>query len=341
MHYLVTGGMGFIGSHLVDSLLADGHEVTVLDNLSTGRRANLEHQFGTTALQFVQGSVVDPFLVDDTVSQCDVVVHLAAAVGVDLIMRHPLRSFTTNVRGGEVVLDAAHRHGTKVFMASTSEIYGKNGGAALTESADRHLGPPDMVRWSYSTSKAVEEILANLYHSERGLPTVIARFFNTVGPRQSPAYGMVVPRLVRQALRGEDLTVYGDGRQTRCFTHVSDVVAAIRLLLDSDQAVGQTFNIGSGDEISIADLAQRVIEATGSSAGIRYVAYDEAFPKGYEDMRRRVPDTTRIHELLGWQPQRSLDEILADTIETMSGSPGEPVPAPARPVAPLPAMLNS
>ena len=318
MHYLITGGAGFIGSHLAESMLADGHQVTVLDNLSTGSLANLETCLTHPAFLFVQGSVVDPYLVDDVVDRCDVVVHLAAAVGVELIMQQPLRAFTTNVRGGEVVLEAAHRYGKKTFMASTSEIYGKNGGEPMAESADRILGPTDVVRWSYSTSKAVDEILTTLYHRERGLPTVIARFFNTVGPRQTPAYGMVIPRLMRQALLGQDLTVYGDGRQTRCFVHVADAVSAIRLLVDSDDAVGRTVNIGSTEEITILDLAQRIIDVVGTSSQVRLVSYEEAFGEGFEDMRRRVPDITAAADLVGWQPTVDLDRILLDTRDDMA-----------------------
>lgn len=320
MHYLVTGGAGFIGSHLVDSLLADGHDVSVLDNLSTGTLANLSGALTNPRCLFIQGSVVDPYVVDDAVDRCDVVVHLAAAVGVELIMSHPLRAFTTNVRGGEVVLEAAHRYGKKTFMASTSEIYGKNGGDAMPETADRILGPPEVIRWSYSTSKAVDEILTNLYHSQRGLPTIVSRFFNTVGPRQSHAYGMVIPRLVRQALTGEPLTVYGDGNQTRCFTHVLDAVRAVRLLLAEEAAVGQTFNIGSPREISILDLAERILELTGSTSQVRLVPYSEAFAPGYEDMRRRVPDASKIGRMVGWSPQLDLDRILTDTINSVQQS---------------------
>lgn len=312
MHFLITGGAGFIGSHLAESLLADGHQVTVLDNLSTGSLANLDHVMTQPGFLFVQGSVVDPYLVDDVVERCDVVVHLAAAVGVELIMQQPLRAFTTNVRGGEVVLEAAHRYGKKTFMASTSEIYGKNGGEPMVESADRILGPTDVVRWSYSTSKAVDEILTTLYHRERGLPTVIARFFNTVGPRQTPAYGMVVPRLMRQALLGEDLTVYGDGLQTRCFVHVTDAVGAIRRLLDCDAAVGTTVNVGSTEEVTILELAHRVIEIADSPSQVRLVSYERAFGAGFEDMRRRVPDISAVRDLVGWQPTADLDTILAD-----------------------------
>lgn len=317
-HYLVTGGAGFIGSHLVDSLLSDGHHVTALDNLSTGSLANLEWAMTNPRFLFIQGSVVDPYVVDDAVSNSDIVMHLAAAVGVETIMTKPLRSFYTNVRGSETVLEAVHRYNRKVFVASTSEIYGKNTTVPLTEDSDRIIGPPTLTRWSYSTSKAVDEILTNLYHAERGVETVIARMFNTVGPRQSPAYGMVLPRLVRQALTGQPLTVYGTGNQTRCFLHVSDAVRAIRLLMDDERAVGRTFNIGSSEEISIRDLARRVLDVTGSDSPITALSYDDAFGanSGFEDMVRRVPDTTRIRELTGWTPTLDLWQILEDTVST-------------------------
>lgn len=317
-HYLVTGGAGFIGSHLVDSLLADGHHVTVLDNLSTGSLANVERAMTNPRFLFIQGSVVDPYVVDDAVSNSDVVVHLAAAVGVETIMSNPLRSFYTNVRGSETVLEAVHRYNRKVFVASTSEIYGKNTQVPLTEDSDRIIGPPTVTRWTYSTSKAVDEILTNLYHSERGVETIIVRMFNTVGPRQSPAYGMVLPRLVRQALSGEPLTVYGTGNQSRCFLHVSDAVRAIRLLLDDDRAIGRTFNIGSAEETTILDLAHRVLDVTGSDSEITAVSYDDAFgaDSGFEDMVRRVPDTARIRDLTGWTPTLDLWQILEDTVRT-------------------------
>ncbi|MGI5156865.1 NAD-dependent epimerase/dehydratase family protein [Microbispora sp. CA-102843] len=309
--YLLTGGSGFIGSHLADALLARGDFVVVLDNLSTGRLSNLRPH---PRLRFVQGSVLDELMVDELVHQCDVVVHLAAAVGVKLIVEQPLHSFTTNIRGSEIVIEAAHRYRRKILVTSTSEIYGKNSSGPLPEDSDRVLGSPCVVRWAYSTAKAVDEILANAYHSERGLPAIIVRLFNTVGPRQSPAYGMVIPRLVRQAITGVPLTVYGDGTQTRCFAHVRDVVDALLRLLDDERAVGQTFNIGSGDEVSILELAKLVTELTGSTSGIDLVPYAEAYGTGFEDMTRRVPDTTRLRELTGWVPRRTLDDILVETI---------------------------
>ncbi|MER6947341.1 GDP-mannose 4,6-dehydratase [Nonomuraea sp. NPDC000554] len=309
--YLITGGSGFVGSHLSDALLARGDSVVVLDNLSTGRLDNLRPHPG---LRFVQGSVLDELMVDELVHQCDVVVHLAAAVGVKLIVEQPLRCLTTNIRGSEIVIEAAHRYRKKILITSTSEIYGKNSSGPLREDADRILGSPSVVRWAYSTAKAVDEILANAYHRERGLPTIVVRLFNTVGPRQSPSYGMVIPRLVQQAVSGEPLTVFGDGTQTRCFAHVADVVDALLRLLDDEAAIGQTFNIGSADEVSILELAKLVVDHTGSTSGIDFVPYHEAYQRGFEDMTRRVPDTTKLRELTGWAPRHNLDEILTEVV---------------------------
>jgi UDP-glucose 4-epimerase len=310
--YLITGGSGFVGSHLVDALLARGDAVVVLDNLSTGRLDNLRPH---PRLRFVQGSVLDELVVDELVHQCDVVVHLAAAVGVKLIIEQPLRCLTTNIRGSEIVIEAAHRYRKKILITSTSEIYGKNSSGPLREEADRILGSPSVVRWAYSTAKAVDEILANAYHRERGLPTIVVRLFNTVGPRQSPAYGMVIPRLVRQAVRREPLTVFGDGTQTRCFAHVTDVVEALLMLLDHEAAVGHTFNIGSAEEVSILELAKLIIDHTGSTSRLDLIPYDEAYQRGFEDMARRVPDTAKLRELTGWAPRRTLEEIIAEVVK--------------------------
>lgn len=318
--YLVTGGAGFIGSHLVEALLAAGARVTVLDSLSTGRLENLESARAQDAFRFVNGSVLDELMVDEMVRDCEVVVHLAAAVGVRLIVEQPLRSFVTNIRGTENVIAAAHRYRRKVLLASTSEIYGKNGCTALREDSDRLLGPPTVTRWSYSTAKAVDEVLAHAYHKERGLPTIVARFFNTVGPRQSPAYGMVVPRLIQQALTGAPLTIYGTGRQTRCFCHVADVVSAVIGLLSSEGAVGEVFNVGSTEEISIRDLAERVIKKTGSRSPIVNIPYEQAYEVGFEDMDRRVPDTSKLQNLTGWVPTRTLNDILEDAMKDATSS---------------------
>ncbi len=312
--YLITGGAGFIGSHLAEALVAAGHEVCVLDNLSTGRLSNLDALAGHPRFTFTQGSVLDEIAVDQAVRGSDVVVHLAAAVGVKLIVEQPLYSLTTNIKGAISVLEAAHRYRRKVMVASSSEIYGKNNAGPLKETADGIVGSPAVARWAYSTSKAVDEILAYAYHRERGLPTLVVRLFNTVGPRQSPAYGMVIPRFVRQALAGEPLTVYGDGTQTRCFCHVADVVDALMRLLEEPAAEGDVFNVGSGEEISVEDLARTVIEHTGSSSSIVHVPYDVAYETGFEDMARRVPDTSKVKALTGWEAKRTLAEVLDDVI---------------------------
>ncbi|HTW06424.1 MAG TPA: GDP-mannose 4,6-dehydratase [Acidimicrobiales bacterium] len=312
--FLITGGAGFIGSHLAEALLARGDEVSVLDSLSTGRATNLAAIARHPRFRFTQGSVLDELAVDHAVRNCDVVIHLAAAVGVKLIVEQPLYSLTTNIKGAISVLEAAHRYRRKVMVASSSEIYGKNDAEPLKETSDRVLGSPAVARWAYSTSKAVDEILAYAYHRERGLPTIVVRLFNTVGPRQSPAYGMVVPRLVRQALAGEPLTVYGDGSQTRCFCHVADVVGGLVGLLDEPAAVGDVFNLGSSEEISIEHLAETVIARTESSSPIVHVPYDVAYEAGFEDMARRVPDVGRIQRLTGWKAKRRLVDVLDDVI---------------------------
>ena len=318
MRFLITGGAGFIGSHLVDALLGGGHEVAVLDSLSTGQLSNLAGALEHPAFGFTQGSVLDELAVDQAVRDCDIVVHLAAAVGVKLIVEQPLYSLTTNIKGAITVLEAAHRYRRKVLVASSSEIYGKNNSARITENSDRVLGSPKVTRWAYSTSKAVDEILAYAYHRERDLPTIVVRMFNTVGPRQSPAYGMVIPRLVRQALAGEPVTVFGDGSQTRCFCHVRDVVQALVGLLDEPRAEGDVFNVGSSEEISIQALAELIVDRTGSSSQITHLPYDVAYEVGFEDMARRVPDVTKIFDLIKWRPTHSLVEILDDVIEEVS-----------------------
>ncbi|MGH9106481.1 MAG: NAD-dependent epimerase/dehydratase family protein [Acidimicrobiales bacterium] len=312
--FLVTGGAGFIGSHLAEALLGAGHEVSALDTLSTGRLSNLDAVRGHPRFSFTQGSVLDELAVDQAIRDCDVVVHLAAAVGVKLIVDEPLYSLTTNIKGAITVLEAAHRYRRKAMVASSSEIYGKNNSGPLDESSDRVLGSPAVTRWAYSTSKAVDEILAYAYHHERGLPTIVVRMFNTVGPRQSPAYGMVVPRFVRQALAGEPLTVYGDGTQTRCFCHVADVVDALVRLLGEPRAEGEVFNVGSTEEISVHELAELVIERTGSRSQVVHLPYDVAYEVGFEDMARRVPEVGKLRRLTGWHATRELGEILDDVI---------------------------
>jgi UDP-glucose 4-epimerase len=310
--YLITGGAGFIGSHVVDSLVASGHTAVVLDDLSTGRHDNLRQHLGNPSVEFVLGSILNEALVDDVVRRVDYVYHLAAAVGVNLIVERPLESLATNIRGSEVVLEKCHKYGRKVLVASTSEIYGKNTSDALNEEDDRILGSPLKTRWSYSEAKAIEEVLAHAYWREKGLPTVIVRLFNTVGPRQVGSYGMVVPRLVGQALSGAPITVYGTGEQTRCFGHVGDVVEALIGVMNSIEAEGQVYNVGARGEISINDLALRVIELTGSTSEIVRVPYDQAYETGFEDMQRRRPDTSKVHALLGWEPTRDLTQIIKD-----------------------------
>ncbi len=313
MRYLITGGAGFIGSHLADRLLARGDSVVALDDLSTGSTANIAHLEGEDRFRLEEGSVLDADVVRRLVDQFDVVVHLAAAVGVKLIVERPLASLLTNIRGTETVLEAAADAGCTVLLTSTSEIYGKNTGL-LSEDSDRILGSPLKARWSYSTAKAVDEILANAYWRDRGTPTIIVRLFSTVGPRQTGEFGMVLPRFVQQALANEDLTVYGDGEQQRCFCHVLDVVEALVGLMDHPDAVGDVFNVGSHDEISMNALADLVIAKTGSSSSIVRIPYDEAYEHGFEDMQRRVPDTAKTHGLIGWQPSHHLDQIVADVI---------------------------
>jgi nucleoside-diphosphate-sugar epimerase len=318
MRYLITGGAGFIGSHLADELTARGESVLLLDDLSTGRMQNIQHLIegpSRPRVTFRAGSVLDAQLVEDMVREVDVVVHLAASVGVQLIISHPLASLLNNVRGTEIVLEAAARSMVKVLVASTSEIYGKNAAGPLQEDSDRILGSPYKSRWAYSTSKAVDEIFAYEYWRVRGLPTVVTRLFNCSGPRQTGAYGMVLPRFVGQALAGEDLTVFGDGTQSRCFCHVLDTVEALIRLLDTEDAIGDVFNVGSQNEISIRALAELVIELTGSSSGIVTVPYSEAYEPGFEDMERRLPDIRKLSDLTGWTPSRSLHDIVLDVID--------------------------
>lgn len=313
--YLVTGGAGFIGSHLVDALLARNDRVIALDNLATGRLRNLDSASNHPNFRFVHGSVLDALVVDELVREADCIVHLAAAVGVKLIIEQPLRSFITNIRGTEIVLDAAHRYRRKILLASTSEVYGKNNSDALDESADRLMGSTSIARWAYSTAKTVDEVLGFAYHKERGLDVVIARFFNTVGPRQTAAYGMVIPTLVDQAVVGAPLTVHGSGRQTRCFCHVLDTVQAVLALLGDERASGDVFNVGSSDEIAIDELARRIVATADSASVVRLVPYAEVYERDFEDMLRRVPDTGKLRALTGWRPTKTLTDILEESIQ--------------------------
>ena len=326
MKALITGGAGFIGSHLAEALVKRGDQVTILDNLSTGRYENVAHLDGAPGFQVVMGTILNDSLVDKLVERCDAIFHLAAAVGVELIIKHPLESLMTNIRGSEVVLEMAHRYRKKVLIASTSEIYGKNTNGPLREDTDRILGSPLKSRWSYSTSKAVDEILAHVYWKEKGVPTIIVRLFNTVGPRQSGAYGMVIPRFAAQALAGAPLQVHGNGKQSRCFLHVKDVVGALVKLIEHPGAVGEVFNLGSQEEVTIAEVAQRVIRLTKSPSQIEYIPYEEAYEEGFEDMPRRVPDISKVQTLIGFRPTMNLDEIITSVVDSMrqEGSHGEP-----------------
>ena len=312
MTTLVTGGAGFIGSHLTESLLSSGEDVIVLDDLSTGSEQNLAAVLDHPSLRFVKGSILDASLVNELVGQAQIVYHLAAAVGTFTILDKTLESLRTNLHGTENVVDSAARHGARVLIASTSEVYGKNTKIGLREDDDRHVGSPLKNRWSYAEAKAIDETLAHLYAVEHGLQMVIVRLFNTVGPRQSGRYGMVIPRFVGQALAGEPLTVFGSGDQVRCFCHVHDVLPALRALMADSRAYGQVFNLGGTEQVSITQLAERVVAVTGSSSTITYVPYESAYGAGFEDMQRRVPDCTRARQLIGFQPSRSLADIIQD-----------------------------
>lgn len=315
MESVVTGGAGFIGSHLCEVLLAAGHDVVALDDLSTGSPVNLLGMLDQPRFRFVRGSVLDADLVDQLVAGCDRVFHLAAAVGVHTIVDDPLDSLRTNLEGTSLVLDAALRHDRRVLLTSTSEVYGKNSDDSLAEDADRVLGSPMLSRWSYAAAKGIDELIARTYWERHGLRAVVVRLFNTVGPRQTGRYGMVVPRLVGQALRDEPLTVYGDGRQTRCFCHVDDIVPALIALLETPAAYGLAVNLGNGREVSVLELAEVVLRITGSQSEIGLTPYGHAYGPGYEDMRRRVPDTTRAQRLIGFVPEHDLDRIIKDVAE--------------------------
>ncbi|MBA3747233.1 MAG: NAD-dependent epimerase/dehydratase family protein [Solirubrobacterales bacterium] len=313
MRYLLTGGSGFVGSHLAELLVAEGHHVTILDDLSTGRRENVWHLL-SDQLRFVHGSVTDAALVDGLMEEADACVHLASAVGVQLIVERPLEALLANVRGLDIIMEAAARHGRRLLYTSTSEVYGKNTTGALSEGDDLLLGSPFKARWSYAIAKSFGEALAHGYNRDLGAEVVTVRLFNTVGPRQSALYGMVLPRLVRQALAGEDLTVFGDGEQTRCFIHVKDTVEAIAMLCEDPRAIGNVYNIGNTTPISIIDLAMRIIERTDSDSRIRLVPYADAYPTGFEELGRRQPDTSLVHELTGWSPGRTLDDAIDDVV---------------------------
>ncbi len=320
MKALITGGAGFIGSHLAEALLERGDEVTIIDDLSTGRFENIAHLTDHPRFHFAIESITNETVMDRLVSECDIIFHLAAAVGVELIVKSPVHTIETNIMGTRAVLQMANRYRPKVMIASTSEVYGKSNKIPFSEDDDRIMGPTTRSRWCYATSKAVDEFLALAYWKEKHLPTVIMRFFNTVGPRQTGQYGMVVPRFVGQALRGDPITVYGDGQQSRCFTHVADTVRAVLLLADEPRAVGKVFNIGSPEEVTILGLAHRVKELLDSPSEIVFIPYDEAYEEGFEDMRRRAPDTTKLFHLTGWEAQHNLNETILAVAEYVKKS---------------------
>jgi UDP-glucose 4-epimerase len=324
---LVTGGAGFIGSHLTDALLASGHEVTVVDDFSTGRRENLPG--GSGHLEVIEGSILDPGLVDECMRSADVCFHLASAVGVQLILDRPIDSMYLNVHGTENVVSAARRHRRRLLFTSSSEVYGKQSGGGLAEDSDTVLGAPSVLRWSYAIAKLYGEALVNAREREGEFEGIVVRLFNTVGPRQLGSYGMVLPRFVGQALRGEPLSVYGDGTQKRCFTHVADAVEALLGLIESDRALGGTFNVGSEREVMVGDLARVVVERSKSPSEISQVPYEQAYGEDFEELGRRHPDLTAIREAVGWSPKRSLNEIVDDTItyeRKHARSGGEAVP---------------
>ena len=320
MHILVTGGAGFIGSHLTEKLVMLGHSVVVLDDFSTGLSKNLDRCQESQGVQVVDGSVLDIAVLGRLVEKADYIFHLAAAVGVFNIVNSPLASLLTNIRGTENVLELAHGTNTPVLITSSSEVYGKNISNSLKEVDDRILGSPTVLRWSYSEAKAIDESLAYAYFVERQLETRIVRFFNTVGPRQLGSYGMVVPRFVKSALSNEPLTIYGDGKQTRCFAHVYDVIDALVAIAFAKNTVGKAINIGNDFEISINDLAKRIILETGSKSEIIYVPYKEAYGDGFEDMERRVPNLELVNQLVGWKPERDLSSIIRDIAAEMNRS---------------------
>jgi UDP-glucose 4-epimerase len=314
LRYLITGGAGFIGSHLADELLERGHRVHALDDLSTGSMANIRHLREDPRFAYTIDSAANSRVVAELVDEADAVFHLAAAVGVQLIVESPVRTIETNVHCTEVVLAQASKKRRPVFIASTSEVYGKSTTLPFKETGDLVLGSTDKGRWSYACSKAIDEFLALAHYRERKLPTIVARLFNTVGPRQTGQYGMVVPTFVRQALADNPITVFGDGTQQRCFCHVHDVVGALADLMESDQHYGQVFNIGSDEEITIGTLAERVKDACKSESTIVRLPYDVAYESGFEDMARRIPDTTKIEQAIGWERNRTLDDVLTDVI---------------------------
>ncbi len=323
MTYLVTGGAGFIGSHLSERLLAEGHRVLVLDDLSTGRFENIAHLEGRPGFELRVASVTDPAIVERCVTESDAVFHLASAVGVKLVVDQPVKTIETIVGGTDTVLRSCARYRRPVLLTSTSEVYGKSEKIPFAEGDDCVIGPTTTRRWAYACAKALDEFLAMAHWNESRLPVVIARLFNTVGPRQTGRYGMVIPRFIEQGLAGEPITVFGDGTQTRCFAHVADVVGALVKLMKTPEARGDVFNIGNAEEVTILQLAERVRALTGSKSPIRLVPYSQAYTAGFEDMSRRVPDLAKIRRTIGYQPTRGLDQILADVLAEQTAGPGD------------------
>jgi len=313
MHAFITGGAGFIGSHLADALIARGDTVTILDNMSTGSSKNIAHLEGKITVH--EGDIRDKDLVDKLVEESDTVFHMAAALGVKNIMEHTIESIDRNFSGSEVVLNAATKHNKRLLIASTSEIYGKNPNQPLNEESDRVVGAPQKIRWTYSDAKALEEAVAHTLHKTHGLKVTTVRFFNTVGPRQTGQYGMVVPRFIRAALKNEDIIIYDDGSQSRVFCHVEDAIRVVLTLTDTDSTIGDYFNVGGTGEVTIKQLAERIIERTQSTSQIKYISYSDAYPAGFEDMQRRVPDITKIKKSIGWEPTHTLNSII-DSVAT-------------------------
>lgn len=310
MRVFITGGAGFIGSHLADHYVAAGHEVTILDNFSTGSKSNISHLEGMITI--VDGDIRNVELIESLTKDSDLVLHMAAALGVNTILESPLESMSTNITGSEVVLNAAAKFNKRIIIASTSEIYGKNPKQPLAETDDRLVGAPQKIRWTYSDAKAIEEAMAFALHQEKKLPVTTVRLFNTVGPRQRGRYGMVVPRFVQAALKNEPITIYGDGTQSRVFCHVADAVQAIASIATADSTIGDVYNVGGTGEVSIKQLAEQVLTTTGSSSAITYTPYSDAYPEGFEDIQRRVPDISKIKSAINWVPTKDLKQIISD-----------------------------
>ena len=310
MRVLITGGAGFIGSHLADHYVSAGHEVSLLDNFSTGSQTNIAHRAGTVTT--IEGDIRNIDLIDQLTKEADLVLHMAAALGVNTILDSPLESMSTNITGSEVVLNAAAKFNKRIIIASTSEIYGKNPNQPLSETDDRVVGAPQKIRWTYSDAKAIEEAMAFALHQEKKLAVTTVRLFNTVGPRQTGRYGMVVPRFVQAALKNEPITIYGDGTQSRVFCHVADAVQAISTIAQTDSTIGDVYNVGGIGEVSIKELAEKVIAITGSQSTITYTSYSDAYPAGFEDIQRRVPDISKIKSAINWVPTMNLDQIISD-----------------------------